>query len=119
MTDLLILFAVAMAVSAVGWKYFVYFFSLGYGYGIAALAVAMGVMYHANLTVPTIALLVLLFIFGVRLGTYLLVRERKAVGYRKILYGEGRDDHDMAVLRAAVRGAGEPCGFPAGERTAR
>ena len=38
MTDLLILFAVAMAVSAVGWKYFVYFFSLGYGYGIAALA---------------------------------------------------------------------------------
>ena len=39
--DLLILFAVAMAVSAVGWKYFVYFFSLGYGYGIAALAVAM------------------------------------------------------------------------------
>ena len=114
MTDLLILFAVAMAVSAVGWKYFVYFFSLGYGYGIAALAVAMGVMYHANLTVPTIAMLVLLFIFGVRLGTYLLVRERKAVGYRKILYGE-----DMAVLRAAVRGAGEPCGFPAGERTAR
>ena len=81
MMDLLILFAVAMAVSAVGWKYFVYFFSLGYGYGIAALAVAMGVMYHANLTVPTIAMLVLLFIFGVRLGTYLLVRERKAVGY--------------------------------------
>ena len=38
MMDLLILFAVAMAVSAVGWKYFVYFFSLGYGYGIAALA---------------------------------------------------------------------------------
>lgn len=38
MIDLLILFAVAMAVSAVGWKYFVYFFSLGYGYGIAALA---------------------------------------------------------------------------------
>jgi hypothetical protein len=36
MTDLLILFAVAMAVSAVGWKYFVYFFSLGYGYCIAA-----------------------------------------------------------------------------------
>ena len=33
MMDLLILFAVAMAVSAVGWKYFVYFFSLGYGYG--------------------------------------------------------------------------------------
>ena len=96
MTDLLILFAVAMAVSAVGWKYFVYFFSLGYGYGIAALAVAMCVMYHANLTVPTMAMLVLQFIFGVRLGTYLLVRERKAVGYRKILYGEGHSDKKPA-----------------------
>ena len=96
MMDLLILFAVTMAVSAVGWKYFVYFFSLGYGYGIAALAGTMGVMYHANMSVPTISMLVLLFIFGIRLGTYLLVRERKAVGYRKILYGEGHSDKKPA-----------------------
>ncbi len=102
MTDLLILFAVAMAVSAVGWKYFVYFFSLGYGYGIAALAITMGVLYHANLTVPTIAMLVLLFIFGVRLGTYLLVRERKAVGYRKILYGEGHSDKKPAGVMIMI-----------------
>ena len=86
MTDLLILLAVSLAVSAVGWKYFIYFFSLGYGYGVAALAVTMGVMYHDALNLPTIALLALLFIFGCRLGTYLLVRERKATAYRKILY---------------------------------
>lgn len=29
MTELLILFAVSVLVSAVGWKYFIYFFSLG------------------------------------------------------------------------------------------
>ena len=86
MTDLLILLAVSLAVSAVGWKYFIYFFSLGYGYGVAALAVTMGVMYHDALSLPTIMLLALLFIFGCRLGTYLLVRERKATAYRKILY---------------------------------
>jgi steroid 5-alpha reductase family enzyme len=86
MTDLLILLAVSLAVSAVGWKYFIYFFSLGYGYGVAALAVTMGVMYHADLTLSTVALLAMLFIFGIRLGTYLLVRERKAAAYRKILY---------------------------------
>lgn len=86
MTDLLILLAVSLAVSAVGWKYFIYFFSLGYGYGVAALAVTMGVMYHDALSLPTIMLLALLFIFGCRLGTYLLVRERKAAAYRKILY---------------------------------
>ncbi len=102
MIDLLILFAVAMAVSAIGWKYFVYFFSLGYGYGIAALAVAMCVMYHANLTVPTMAMLVLLFIFGVRLGTYLLVRERKAAGYRKILYGEGHSEKKPAGVMIMI-----------------
>ena len=83
---LLILLVVSLAVSAVGWKYFIYFFSLGYGYGVAALAVTMGVMYHADLTLSTVALLVMLFIFGIRLGTYLFVRERKAAAYRKILY---------------------------------
>lgn len=86
MTDLLILLAVSLAVSAVGWKYFIYFFSIGYGYGVAALAVTMGIMYHNSLSVPTIVLLALLFIFGCRLGTYLFVRERKAAAYRKILY---------------------------------
>lgn len=86
MTDLLILFAVSLAVSAVGWKYFIYFFSLGYGYGITALAAAMLIMYKYAVTWPTLVLCVLLIVFGCRLGTYLLVRERKAAAYRKILY---------------------------------
>ena len=86
MTELLILFAVSLAVSAVGWKYFIYFFSLGYGYDIVALAVAMMVMFGSALSAPTAALCVLLIVFGMRLGTYLLLRERKATAYRKILY---------------------------------
>ena len=102
MIDLLILLAVAPAVSAVGWKYFVYFFSLGYGYGIAALAVTMGILYHASLSVPAVAMLVLLFIFGIRLGTYLLLRERKAVGYRKILYGEGHSEKKPAGVMIMI-----------------
>ena len=86
MTELLILFAVSLAVSAVGWKYFIYFFSLGYGYGIVALAVAMMVMFGGVLSAPTAVLCCLLIVFGMRLGTYLLMRERKATAYRKILY---------------------------------
>ena len=86
MTQLLILFLVSLAVSAVGWKYFIYFFSLGYGYGVTALAVAMLVMFHSTLTWPVVALCALLVIFGCRLGTYLFIRERKAAAYRKILY---------------------------------
>ena len=85
-TDLLILLAVSLLVSAVGWKYFIYFFSLGYGYGVAALAVTMLVMFGASLSWPAAVLCVLLFAFGCRLGTYLFLRERKAAAYRKILY---------------------------------
>lgn len=86
MTPLLILFTVSLAVSAVGWKYFIYFFSLGYGYGIVALSAALLVMFGSELSAPTVALCALLIVFGFRLGTYLLVRERKAAAYRKILY---------------------------------
>ncbi len=86
MTDLLILFIVSLAVSAVGWKYFIYFFSLGYGYGVVALAVTMLVMFGGVLSGPTIALCSLLIIFGFRLGTYLLLREKRTAAYRKILY---------------------------------
>ena len=47
MADILILLEVSLAVSAVGWKYFI---SLGYDYGVAALAVTMGVMYYSVLS---------------------------------------------------------------------
>ena len=39
MNYLLILLAVSMAVSGLGWIYFIYFFSIGYGFGVSALAV--------------------------------------------------------------------------------
>ena len=83
---LLILLAVSLAVSAVGWKYFIYFFSLGYGFGIAALALTLFILFHSAVTPATALLLAIMFVFGCRLGGYLLYRERKAAAYRKILY---------------------------------
>ena len=86
MKMLLILLAVSLAVSAVGWKYFIYFFSLGYGYGVTALAVALLIMYSGSLTWSAVALCAMLILFGCRLGTYLLLREKRTAAYRKILY---------------------------------
>lgn len=83
---LLILLAVSLLVSAVGWKYFIYFFSLGYGFGISALSIAIAVIFRDALSAPTVALCVALFVFGFRLGGYLMYREHKAAAYRKILY---------------------------------
>ena len=87
MNYLLILLAVSLAVSGLGWIYFIYFFSIGYGFGISALAVALAVLFRDVLTVPTVLLCVVMFIFGCRLGLYLLTREKRSPEYKKILYG--------------------------------
>lgn len=87
MNDLLILLAVSLGVSALGWIYFIYFFSLGYGFGISALSIAIAALYFSELTPATISVCVILFIFGCRLGLYLLTREKRSPEYKKILYG--------------------------------
>ena len=86
MEHLWLLLAISFAVSAVGWIYFVYFFSIGYGLSISALAVATAVIFRANLPIPSIILLGVLFIYGIRLAMYLFMRERKSASYKKILY---------------------------------
>ena len=87
MSYLLILLAVSLAVSALGWIYFIYFFSIGYGFGISALALTLAILFRDVLTVPTALLCVVMFIFGCRLGLYLLTREKRSPEYKKILYG--------------------------------
>ncbi len=87
MNYLLILFIVSLAVSALGWIYFIYFFSLGYGFGISALAITLAVIFRDVLTVPTALLCAVMFIFGMRLGLYLMTREKRSAEYKKILYG--------------------------------
>ena len=87
MNYLLILLAVSLAVSGLGWIYFIYFFSIGYGFGISALAVTLAVLFRDVLTIPTALLCVVMFVFGCRLGLYLLTREKRSPEYKKILYG--------------------------------
>lgn len=86
MTYLLILLGLSFAVSAVGWLYFIYFFSIGYGLTITALAAATAVIFYDTLTLPTAILCAVLFIYGLRLALYLLHRERKSATYKQILY---------------------------------
>ena len=87
MNYLLILLAVSLAVSGLGWIYFIYFFSIGYGFGISALSVALAFIFKDVITLPTALLCVIMFVFGCRLGLYLLTREKRSPEYKKILYG--------------------------------
>lgn len=86
MTFLLVMLAISFAVSALGWIYFIYFFSIGYGFSISALAVAIPLMFAENLSLPAILLCCVMFVYGIRLSLYLLIRERRSASYKKILY---------------------------------
>ena len=86
MTYLWLLLGISLAVSAVGWLYFIYFFSIGYGLSIAALATASLIIFTNALSLPMTLLLATLIVYGFRLATYLFLRERRSASYKKILY---------------------------------
>ena len=86
MNPFLILLLVSLAVSAVGWKYFIYFFSIGYGFSIVALGAAIAIIFLGTASVPSLILCVVLVLYGCRLGLFLFRREKKSSAYQKILY---------------------------------
>ena len=101
MTDLLILLGVSLAVSAVGWIYFIYFFSLGYGYGVAALAIAMLIMHSEAATPPTIGLL------SARTRTQSRCLSQDTIRPTTTAKETAqRDAHRVDFLRCAIRVAG-------------
>lgn len=81
--NFLILFVLALFVSAIGWARFVWFFSVGYGYSITALSIATAIMTWPALNWLSGLLLLLLALYGLRLSTYLLMRELKNRAYVK------------------------------------
>lgn len=86
MTYMWLLLAISFAVSAVGWLYFIYFFSIGYGFAISALSLATAIIFRDVITLPAAILCGVFFIYGIRLAMYLLLRERRSASYKKILY---------------------------------
>lgn len=77
MSYLLILLALSFAVSSLGWIYFIYFFSIGYGFAISALSVASVIIFRDVISLPIAILAAVLFIYGIRLGLFLLLREKE------------------------------------------
>ena len=98
----LILLAVALVISAIGFKKFVWFISLGYGFSVAGLGIAMIAMFFGNLTPVTVILSVLCIVYGCRLGGYLLVRERKSASYQKTMKDDIKDGSDMKFILKIV-----------------
>ena len=83
-----LLFGICMLVSAIGFKNYVWFISLGYGFSIAAEGLAMLILYGKSLTLGTILCCVLFILYGLRLGGYLAIRELGSSSYKKNMKGE-------------------------------
>lgn len=94
----LILFAVALVVSAIGFRRFVWFISLGYGFSIAGIGVALAIMFAKGLSPLTAALCVMLVVYGCRLGGFLLARERRSRAYRDAMKREIKDGSGVPMV---------------------
>ena len=86
-----LLFAAAMVISAIGFKNYVWFISLGYGFSIAGEGILMLALYGKSLTLGTILCCALFILYGLRLGGYLAIRELKSSSYKKNMTGEIKD----------------------------
>lgn len=91
----LILFAVAMVISALGFKKFVWFISLGYGFSISGIGIALLILFSSNLTVLSVIFSALLIVYGVRLGGFLMIREIKSASYNATMKREIKDGSSM------------------------
>lgn len=94
----LILVVIALIVSSVGFYKYVYFISLGYGFSIAAFGIAMPILFSGEMSTGTIFACILLAIYGLRLGGYLLIREVKSASYRNTMKREIKDGSSMKMI---------------------
>lgn len=98
----LILFLVALIISAIGFKKFVWFISLGYGFAIAGIGVALLILFLGSLTPVTVILSILLILYGCRLGGYLMIREKRSASYQNTMKHEIKDGSDMNLFLKIV-----------------
>lgn len=90
-----LLFAAAMLISSIGFYKYVYFISLGYGFSIAGLGILMLFLFRDSLSAGTVICCLLFFVYGCRLGGFLLIRELKSSAYNSKMKTEIKDGSTM------------------------
>jgi steroid 5-alpha reductase family enzyme len=79
------LFLFPLVISSHGFYRFVYFISTGYAFSVLGLSVGLLVAYGAQAGLPAVLALVLLGLYGGRLGVFLVLRELRNGSYRRVL----------------------------------
>ena len=95
MTGFLAVFAMALLVSAIGFKKYVWFISIGYGFSIAAIGALLLCLYGSKADAGLVAACILFILYGCRLGGFLAYRELRMGSYNKKMKAEIKDGAGM------------------------
>lgn len=98
MKTLLILFVVALAVSSIGFKKYVWFISIGYGFAICGIGIALMILFGGSMDAGLLIMSILFVIYGIRLGGYLAYREFRSGSYNKKMATEIKDGKGMPAV---------------------
>jgi len=86
-----LLFAVSLLLSAIGFKHYIWFFSIGYGFAIAGEGLLMLLAMTEKLSPGTLIACLLFVAYGLRLGGFLAYREFGRTSYMARMKGEIKD----------------------------
>ena len=92
-----LMLAGSLLLSAIGFKHYIWFFSIGYGLAVAAIGMLLLCAFGPVLTVGTVICSLLLIAYGLRLGGYLAFRELKVKSYHKNMKGEIKDSKTVPM----------------------
>lgn len=84
----LVMLFIALIISSIGFRKYVRFISPGYGFSIAAIGAAMIFFFNRYMSGLMFYICLLLILYGIRLGGYLLIRELKSSSYNAAMKNE-------------------------------
>jgi len=96
--------ALCLSLSALGFRRVEYFVSLGYAASIAAQAIVMPLLYRDTLRGWALVQSALLLAYGLRLGTFLIVRDRTASFEKEQAENTERGAKVRGPIKAAIWG---------------
>ena len=96
--EVLIVLVLVLITCLIGFKKYVWFISLGYGFSISIIGLSLLILYKDNLNMANIISSTVLIIYGLRLGSYLAIRELKSTSYNKKMKNEISDGSHMTLI---------------------
>ena len=79
----LVITIIPFIVTLIGFYNFLYFISIGYGLSLSFIGLSLIIMYFNSLNTVTLALCIILIIYGIRLSLYLIIREFFLKSYKE------------------------------------